>query len=118
MKLDRNINPDGSGKYTLLKMRLLRENKDPRVYEAWHILKDAGLIHWGDEGPGEQFFVLKYKDQFTHFALRSYANHVEAYAMTILPGMNVELHDELLEYAKEIHKEASIAEEQGYRIPD
>lgn len=115
MKLDRNLNPDGSGKYALLKMRQLRENQDPRVYEAWHVLNDAGIIHWGDEGPGEQFFVLKYKDRFTHFALRSYANHVEAYAM-ILPASD--RRGDLVEYAQEIHHEAEEATQYGQRIPD
>lgn len=53
MKLDRNINPDGKGKYALLN---LRTNK----------------IEWGVT-PDEEFFVIKLKDKYAAPALDAYA---------------------------------------------
>jgi hypothetical protein len=124
MKLDRNINVDGRGKYALVKLRLPMQYVRVGDYgsissEALiQALADAGYIHIGNEGPGERFFVMKYKDKFTHFGLRSYANHVEAYAMQLLdkPGTVAQRLD-LMEYAAEIHKEAVTAENHGNQIP-
>lgn len=122
MKLDRNINQDGRGKYALVRLRNPVQNV--RVGDCGMIssevlikaLADAGFIHFGNEGPGEQFFVMKYKDKYAHYALRSYANHVEAHAMG-LPPESYAKRVELLEYAAEIHGEAEAASNHGNRIP-
>lgn len=122
MKLDRNINQDGRGKYALVRLR--NRVQYVRVGDYGTIssevlikaLADAGFIHFGNEGPGEQFFVMKYKDRFTHYALRSYANHVEAHAM--LPLNSDEQRSKLTEYAADIHAEATTASNHGNRIPD
>lgn len=113
MKLDRNINKDGTGKYALLKLRPAAHARvnDPAVAEALQVLQCAGLIHWGDEGPGEQFFVMKYKDRFTHPALKAYARAVDLEAMKTSNA-------ELSEYAAEIDIEAIHALRHGKRIPD
>jgi len=55
MKLDRNINPDGKGKYALINLR-------------------KNIVEWG--GGDGQFFVIKYKDIFAAPALKAYANAV------------------------------------------
>jgi hypothetical protein len=118
MKLDRNINKDGGGKYALLKLRSVNLSSDGDVHVAIELLASRGMIHWGNEGPGEQFFVMKYKDRFTHSALRSYANQVEAYAMQLLntPGSDA-LRNSLMEYAAEMHREATAADNHGNQIP-
>lgn len=56
MKLDRNINADGKGKYALIN---LRTNK----------------IEWGDS-EDDEFFVIKLKDKHAAAALRAYAGSV------------------------------------------
>ena len=55
MKLDRNINQDGKGKYALLN---LRTNK----------------IEWGNLYDEDEFFVIKLKDKYARAALTAYAN--------------------------------------------
>jgi hypothetical protein len=60
VKLDRNINPDGLGKYRL-----------------WNERRQA----WDDDcAPGEpsEFFVIKLKDRHARAALLAYAASVEA----------------------------------------
>ena len=56
MKLDRNINADGKGKYALIN---LRTNK----------------FEWGNT-PEDEFFVIKLKDKHAAAALRAYAGSV------------------------------------------
>jgi hypothetical protein len=63
MRLDRNVNPDGRGKYGLVN---LREEDDGRV------------IH-GEPGTKEEFFVIKLKDKHSKAALLAYADSVEFY---------------------------------------
>lgn len=59
MKLDRNINDDGRGKYALIN---LRTNK----------------VEWGNE-PGNDFFVIKLKDRHAADALRAYADSIRPF---------------------------------------
>jgi len=80
MKLDRNLNKDGSGKYALINLRKLREVRSPETARALRILSDLGVVHWGDEGPGAQFWVMKYSDPFTWAALKAYALDVKSFA--------------------------------------
>lgn len=62
MKLDRNVNPNGLGKYALLN---LRTNK----------------IEWGAVGDPDEFFVIKLKDKCAAAALESYADMAELFGM-------------------------------------
>lgn len=70
MKPDRNINPDGKGKYALLKLRetgIFRRDEDPefvRVFEK--------SIDFGDTAENE-FFVIRLKDKYAADALSAYA---------------------------------------------
>ena len=119
MKLDRNVNPDGKGKYALINLR-------------------TNQVQWGD---GDQFFVIKYKDEFAAPALRAYADAVKAkvadhygksLAGTPTPEMNPtqeeiecwrrshrEIAESLSEYAFEIEREAEAAERwPNKRLPD
>jgi hypothetical protein len=54
MKLDRNVNKDGKGKYALIN---LRTNK----------------VEWGFQGHPDEFFVIKLKDMNAGAALIAYA---------------------------------------------
>lgn len=126
MKLDRNTNRGGRGKYALVNMRkmiplIIKEEQHERVpleeletIKAFDLLVERGIITLGNETPGDQFFVMKYKDKFTHHALWSYANavHLEA-ARSPMPQR-----DSLLEFAGEMIKQADAARALGHRIPD
>jgi hypothetical protein len=74
-------------------------------------LVDAGIITLGNESPGDQFFVMKYKDKFTHEALSAYA---KAVCMEAAKDMN----PDLFEYAEQMVHESFVAKNLGNRIPD
>jgi hypothetical protein len=148
MKLDRNENKDGRGKYALLNLRKLHEiehgsrmdaNRRTDIHNAVIHLRNAGLLHYGNEGPDEQFFVMKYKDKFTAPALRAYAeavlNHIRGLfhpgiSAKILSGEALtkeecELREQTIKtirtlnpYWDDICNEASMAQRAGNRIPD
>ena len=59
MKLDRNENQNGRGKYALLN---LRKNK----------------IEWGCVDDPDEFFVIKLRDRYAKEALEAYANAVRS----------------------------------------
>jgi hypothetical protein len=62
LKLDRNVNLDGKGKYALLNLRTDR-------------------VEWGAVGEPDEFFVIKMKDRCAEAALRSYADEAELVGM-------------------------------------
>lgn len=97
MRLDRNINPDGKGKYALINLR-------------------KNTVEWGNEAPGEQFFVMKYKDIFTAPALDAYAKAVRTDA-TALAESDPKTANSLFEYAEEMEREAYKARTAGVKIP-
>lgn len=72
MKLDRNLNADGSGKYALLKLRKLRAEMCPEYYTAVKVLEDAGILDWGNTLETE-FFVMRLKDEYAPWGLSGYA---------------------------------------------
>lgn len=124
MKLDRNVNRDGSGKYALIKLREVakfKENPDwareaEEIKEALILLDRRGIIHWGNEGIGENFFVMKYKDRFTAQGLTGYADSVFQHIRT--SNMSAAELISLKEYADQIYQEAESARRLGDRIPD
>ena len=80
MKLDRNINGTGHGKYALLKLRCLadldaRKDQMPTTIEevnnALNLLARLGILDWGDT-PETEFFVMRLKDQYAISGLYSY----------------------------------------------
>lgn len=111
MKLDRNINPDGRGKYALVNLRKLHAlqlgGSKNICLEALDELLRLGVLSYGDESPGDQFFVMKYKDKLTPFALRAYA--VGAMSQGTI---------EMDEFGREIMREAKLAEEASEKLPD
>lgn len=101
MKLDRNVNPDGRGKYALINLR-------------------KNTVEWGSDE--DQFFVIKYKDRFAAMALFAYADAVQKQVAAWMDAGKVpDTCRELSEYATEIYREAERAKalgEQWNKIPD
>ncbi len=99
MKLDRNINPNGKGKYALINLR-------------------TNQVQWGTE-PNGQFFVIKYKDKFAEPALRAYAAACMAEAARLSNEGEYRDASALSEFASEILREANIAGTQlAKHLPD
>lgn len=82
MKLDRDLNPGGLGKYALLNLRKLnsasgRPGESPRwtpeVVQAIKTLEEAGALQWGRTGEEDEFFPIKLKDRYARHALEQYA---------------------------------------------
>jgi hypothetical protein len=78
MKMDRNINPNGRGKYALLLLRKLALCEGSTVFnneieQAVQTLDEAGLIDWGIVGTEKEFFVTRLKDRNAAPSLRAYA---------------------------------------------
>ncbi len=67
MKLDRNINADGRGKYALIKLRT--SPIQPGTGMATVDMKD---VDFGDT-PETDFFVIRLKDKYAAPALAAYA---------------------------------------------
>lgn len=82
MKLDRNLNPNGRGKYALLKLRRLSEVETPGnpdhihragVRHALRLLENLGILDWGDTVDSE-FWVMRLKDRCAQHGLQAYAD--------------------------------------------
>lgn len=82
MKLDRDINPDGCGKYAILNLRKLNQvcpgiqpfqRWSPEVAQALKTLEEAGALEWGQPGAQDEFFLIKLKDKYAAAALETYA---------------------------------------------
>lgn len=81
MKLDRNMNADGRGKYGLLLTRKLDAAKDVHspqglmeIEHAIKVLETAGILDWGDK-PETEFFLIRLKDKYAGGALHTYASY-------------------------------------------
>lgn len=88
MRLDRNINPDGRGKYALLRLRKIPEPNSPQyeaVCQALGVLTAAGILEHGFVGTEGEFFPIFIRDRYARPALTAYAraarvDHQEEYA--------------------------------------
>jgi hypothetical protein len=80
MKLDRNINGDGLGKYALVQLRN-RPVNDPAALEAVDralaTLAENGVLDWGYTGSEGEFFVIRLKDKYASGPLAIYATACE-----------------------------------------
>ena len=81
MKLVRNTDPQGRGKYALVNLEKLRRDF-PMAAEHMpvhavgrhlHALETLGLLTYGAPGDPEEFFVIKLKDAHAKAALEAYA---------------------------------------------
>lgn len=79
MKLDRNSNVRGRGKYAILKLRKVDEvtarfnELGKSVLDAMRLLEREGILDWGDT-PGTEFFLIRLKDKYAASGLYGYAN--------------------------------------------
>ncbi len=82
MKLDRNVNGDGRGKYGLILNRELEAlyslhgatgDVSKQAAEALATLERLGIIDWADT-PETEAFVMRLKDVFARPALIGYAS--------------------------------------------
>lgn len=82
VKLDRDINEDGLGKYAIINLRKLQEVcGNPSTFERWtpgvaqalKTLEEAGALEWGRTGDPDEFFLIKLKDRYAETGLKGYA---------------------------------------------
>lgn len=81
MKLDRNINPDGRGKYALVLVRKMPKPGAPeyaRVRQALAVLDEAGMLDEGELGTEREFMVIRLRDRYAKPALTAYARTAKA----------------------------------------
>ncbi|WP_119462352.1 hypothetical protein [Rhodospirillaceae bacterium SYSU D60014] len=71
MKLDRNLNRDGKGKYALVR---LRGDLTPAEQRALQTLVHGGRVDLATPSSPEEFFAIKLKDKYAQAALRAYAD--------------------------------------------
>lgn len=118
MKLDRNTNGEGIGKYALVKMREIRamraslqggtgNNLQSNLMAAFELLLDAEVITLGNELPGDQFFVMKYHDRFARAGMVGYAAAVRAEVNGMPDGPE---RDSLNEWADDLAQECMAVE--------
>lgn len=86
MKMDRNQNSDGLGKYAVINLRRLDrvasgqspfQRWTPEVAQALKTLEDAGALEWGCTNDPDEFFLIKLKDRNAATALLAYAQSIE-----------------------------------------
>lgn len=120
MNLDRNQG-DGRGKYALIQIRKLENDDVLDLYDSseeasQHVYLPRQAIHTGQGDPGDQFFVIKYKDRFASDALRAYGQACLEYA-ACADGLTDEERDSLKEFGDAILSEANKAAACGTSIP-
>ena len=100
MKLDRNVNQNGRGKYALIN---LRTNK----------------IEWGEVGSDDEFFVIKLKDRFSKGALKGYRQAISDFLKTA-PHQDADTHASLSEFRSEVleMEQRSGIDNPSCKIPD
>ncbi len=75
MKLDRNINKDGKGKYALILLRDVENWKTPEEL-ADAIKTNPKIVDYGFRHHESEFFVIRLKDKHAEAALMAYANSI------------------------------------------
>lgn len=101
MKMDRNVNKNGHGKYALINVRKLDQLLDPKndqfgrlgneLRTSLDILDKRGILEYGAPHSEDEFFVVKLRDEFSTGALVGYANQIKQH--------DREFADEVLEMA-------------------
>lgn len=78
MKLDRDQNFQGRGKYALLKLREIRRHEGPyglnsNIRDAIATLEAAGILDWGNKETETEFFLIRLRDKYARAALLAYS---------------------------------------------
>lgn len=84
MKMYRNLNEDGCGKYAVINLRKLNELCPGGTFDRWtpgveaaiKTLEDVGALEWGAVGSPDEFFLIKLKDAHAQAALLGYADSI------------------------------------------
>jgi hypothetical protein len=77
MKLDRNRNADGAGKYAVVRLRRM-DGASPEQRHALDLLITGGFVTMDRPGGDEEFFVVMLQDKYAPATLRKYAEEAEA----------------------------------------
>jgi hypothetical protein len=102
MKLDRNINQDGKGKYALVRLRNIEVGS-----AAWECLRQLhrwGHLDYGEPGASDEFFVIKLRDKYAADGLGGYADAVMADAHKHAAEGDGSKYSELMQYATEVQR--------------
>lgn len=78
MKLDRNTNDNGRGKYALIKLREVNTAAHNKANDALNDLIATGVVDFGSD-PETEFFVIRLKDRSAYSALKAYAAAARTY---------------------------------------
>jgi hypothetical protein len=73
VRLDRNINHSGKGKYALINLRKIPTNPSTPHELAAAILANPEAVEFGTVGTPNEFWLIKLKDQYAANALFGYA---------------------------------------------
>jgi hypothetical protein len=73
MKLDRNINPSGKGKYAVINLRKIPTTPTTPQELATAILANPESVEFGAMGSPDEFWLIKLKDRYATPALMGYA---------------------------------------------
>lgn len=74
MKLDRNLNENGKGKYALINLRKIAGNPQTPQELAAEILANPQCVEFGLVGSQDEFWVIKLKDKYAYASLHAYAS--------------------------------------------
>ena len=72
----------GEGKYAVVKLDAVegsRTHSKAEIEQALLLLRDAGVLTYGDPHGSQEFFVLFLKDRFSHQALQCYASAAQTF---------------------------------------
>lgn len=77
MRMDRNINKSGKGKYAIVNMRKIKG--DPRTPQALAkaILANPECVDFGCTHTEQEFFLIRLKDRHAQPALLAYAKSIK-----------------------------------------
>lgn len=78
MKMDRDLNMKGKGKYALVKLREFDGEDAPLPEEVARRIEMDGerVLDYGWKGGESEFMVIRLKDRYAQAALRAYADAV------------------------------------------
>lgn len=74
MKLDRNLNTSGKGKYVLINLRKLQGDPLTPQCLAAAIVESPESVEFGAVGDHDEFWLIKLKDKYAAPALQAYAD--------------------------------------------
>lgn len=74
MKLDRDTNPDGKGKYVLINLRHLPHSPFNVKELSEMIQVHQVAVEFGEPKTQNEFFPIKLKDKYAQAALKAYAD--------------------------------------------